>query len=179
MSHPVSKARKPPVCHGKRLPLTLFPSANLRGRHPGGERTCPSWVVVLYRKNRSLAAPRGPVSAHPANSPSLPPGGHFDAMALNQRNWLCWEVGACHRAIAVAWECGFAAELWHLLRSSRAVAGWRRRGGRCAAEGGRGPGRRCPRVLVGSVNGQGGARPPTCAHSAASFVFFCRFPRVW
>ncbi|XP_005358547.1 four and a half LIM domains protein 1 isoform X1 [Microtus oregoni] len=61
VSHPVSKARKPPVCHGKRLPLTLFPSANLRGRHPGGERTCPSWVVVLYRKNRSLAAPpRGP-----------------------------------------------------------------------------------------------------------------------
>ena len=38
------------------------------------------WFFI--EKNRSLAAPRGPVSAHPTNSPSLPPGGHFDAMAL-------------------------------------------------------------------------------------------------
>lgn len=147
VSHPVSKARKSPVCHGKRLPLTLFPSANLRVRHPGGERTCPSWVVVLYRKNRSLAAPPGPVSVHPTNSPRLPPGGHFDVMALTLKDLLCWEVGVRHRAIVVVvWEQGFfksrkpLAELWHLFRSLTAIEGLRRRGGQwrrggqCAVE---------------------------------------------
>lgn len=49
VSHPVSKARKPCVPRERRFSL-LFPSANLRGRHPSGERTCPPWVVVLYRK---------------------------------------------------------------------------------------------------------------------------------